>query len=460
MVLREAIANDTITAISTGKGGAVSTIRVSGSRSIEIVDAIFKSRDNVELKKKKSFTIHYGSILSNENEHIDDVIVSLFRNPMSYSGEDMIEVSCHASSYILTTILSLILSKGARMADAGEFTLRAYCNGKMDLVQAESVADLISSESKASHKLAINQMRGGYTKEFATLRLQLLNIMSLMELELDFGEEDVEFADRGKLSELLLEARVKIDTLINSFAKGNAIKNGVPIAIIGSPNAGKSTLLNCLAKDDRAIVSDIAGTTRDIIEERIFLGGVEFRFIDTAGIRDTDDKLENLGIERTMRAIDRAEVVLLVIDSQEDISQINKQISNIKITTQKLIVVLNKSDKGDFSDKLLEVNESVFLISAKEGLGIADLESYISDLYGCDNLEENSVIISNMRHYDLLKSASESIHRCEDGIICGLPSDLLTQELRATSYYIGSLTGDISTNEILGNIFANFCIGK
>ena len=462
MIINNAISSDTITAISTGRGGAVSIIRISGDKSIEITDSIFRPLIKKSILSQKGFSIHYGAIFNDNNEQIDDVLVSLFRNPQSYTGEDMIEISCHASNYILGTILQLILSKGARMADAGEFTLRAYCNGKMDLVQAESVADLIASDSAASHKLATNQMRGGYSKEFTLLRAQLLNIMSLMELELDFGEEEVEFADLDRLTILLKAIREKIEYLTNSFAKGNAIKKGVPVAIVGRPNAGKSTLLNALLRDDRAIVSDIAGTTRDIIEESIVLGGVQFRFIDTAGIRQTDDKLESLGIERTMRAITGADVILLVIDASDDINLIKSQIAAINLdSVQHLVLVLNKCDIDNFSNKFSDLSDFMsFMISAKDNIGINDLELYLSSLYEIENLGEDSVIISNMRHYDLLMSAKESIIRCEDGLKIGLPTDLLAQELRETTHLVGALTGDISTDEILGNIFKNFCIGK
>ena len=462
MNTNKAVSSDTIAAISTGRGGAVATIRISGDKSINIIDSIFHPSSKKSILSQKGFTMHYGSIVNDNSEHIDDVLISLFRNPKSYTGEDMIEISCHASNYILGALLQLILSKGARMAEAGEFTLRAYCNGKMDLVQAESVADLIASDSAASHKLATNQMRGGYSKEFVLLRAQLLNIMSLMELELDFGEEEVEFADMDRLTVLLREIRIKIEYLTNSFAKGNAIKNGIPVAIVGRPNAGKSTLLNALLRDDRAIVSDIAGTTRDIIEESIILGGVQFRFIDTAGIRQTDDKLESLGIARTMKAITGADVILLVIDSSDDIDLIRSQVSSIDLSIdQELIIILNKSDIIDLPIEFdLGLSYKLFRVSAKDNIGVNDLEDYLSLLYGVNDLGEHSVIISNMRHYDLLMSAMDSIVRCEAGLISGLPTDLLAQELRETTHFVGSLTGDISTDEILGNIFKNFCIGK
>lgn len=456
----EKISIDTITAISTGRGGATAVVRMSGGRAIEIADAIFATKN---LSEQRGFTLHYGKIVSESGEVVDDVLLSLFRAPHSYTGEDMVEISVHASDYILNTLLSLILSKGGRMAQPGEFTLRAYCNGKMDLVQAEAVADIISSTTAAAHRLATNQMRGGYSKEFSELRMQLLTIMSLIELELDFGEEDVEFADRGKLLNLLSQIDAKIEFLISSFSRGNAIKNGVPVAIVGRPNAGKSTLLNALLRDDRAIVSDIAGTTRDVIEERMMLSGVDYRFIDTAGIRTTDDQLESMGIARTIRAIDGADVILMVLDGSDCVDDLLLQISWIELKShQKMILVLNKCDKGDFSEKELILRESyeVQRISAKEGSGISDLESKLSSVYGTAEIGENSVIISNMRHFELLSSAKGSIDRVVNGIEIGLPTDLLSQELREATYYIGALTGEITSDEILGNIFTNFCIGK
>lgn len=456
----EKILIDTIAAISTGRGGAVSTVRISGSSAIEIANKLFITKD---LTLQKGFSIHYGEIVSQSGEVIDDVLLSMFRAPQSYTGEDMVEISVHASDYILQSLLSAIVVNGGRAAEPGEFTLRAYCNGKMDLVQAEAVADIISSTTSASHRIATAQMRGGYSVEFSKLRMQLLNIMSLIELELDFGEEDVEFADRGKLLELLSEISKKITFLTSSFSRGNAIKNGVPVAIVGCPNAGKSTLLNALLRDDRAIVSDIAGTTRDVIEERMTLSGVEYRFIDTAGIRATDDMLESLGIERTMRAIGRAEMVLLVLDGSECLTELEMQVSSLELRPhQKMILVVNKSDKGDFCDKVsfLEQFGDVVLLSARDGSGIVILEDMISSLYGLSEIGEGSVIISNIRHYDLLMRAQESVFRVISGVEIGLPTDLLSQELRSATHHIGSLTGEITTDEILGNIFQNFCIGK
>lgn len=456
----EKISIDTITALSTGRGGAVAVVRISGSRAIDIANTLFITKD---LTSQKGFSLHYGEIISDEGEVIDDVLLSLFRAPHSYTGEDMVEISVHASDYILQTLLAAILSKGGRAAEPGEFTLRAYCNGKMDLVQAEAVADIISSTTAASHRMATNQMRGGYSHEFSALRSQLLITMSLIELELDFGEEDVEFADRGKLLSLLNELLDKISFLTSSFSRGNAIKNGVPVAIVGRPNAGKSTLLNALVRDDRAIVSDIAGTTRDVIEERMILSGVEYRFIDTAGIRATNDKLESMGIERTMRAIDGAAVILLILDGLDSVDDMKSQIDSIELRPhQKMILVINKGDIGDFSDKKRALEEfgDVVLLSAKGREGIEILEEKISVTYGLGEIGESSVIISNIRHYDLLMRAKESLIRVIEGIDNGLPTDLLSQELRSATHYIGSLTGEITTDELLGSIFQNFCIGK
>lgn len=456
----EKISIDTITAISTGRGGATAVVRISGSKAIEIADKIFITK---KLSDEKGFTLHYGEIVSESDEVIDDVLLSLFRAPHSYSGEDMVEISVHGSDYILSVLLKNILSKGGRMADAGEFTMRAYCNGKMDLVQAEAVADIISSSTVASHRLALNQMRGGYSSEFVTLRKQLLNIMSLIELELDFSEEDVEFVDRAKLMSLLVEISVKIESLTSSFSQGNAIKKGVPVAIVGRPNAGKSTLLNALLRDDRAIVSDIAGTTRDVIEERMVLSGVEYRFIDTAGIRDTDDELESMGIERTMRVISGADMILFVLDGCDSVNDLRDQVSKIVVNPhQKMLLVLNKSDISNFDikrDNLGDLYEIVE-VSAKQSVGISELEGRIVSLYGSGEIVEDRVIISNMRHYDLLNRAKGSLERVISGVNSGLPTDLLSQELRESTYYIGSLTGEITTDEILGNIFRNFCIGK
>ncbi len=458
---------ETITAISTGKGGAIGIIRISGEKAIDITDNFFSGISGKKLSSVRPFSICYGYFNDLSGKRIDDVLVSVFHNPHSYTGEDMIEISCHGSSYIQQQILTQLIAGGARMAEAGEFTLRAYLNGKMDIVQAEAVADLIAAESAASHRLAVNQMRGGYSKEFAELREQLLNFVSLLELELDFGEEDVEFADRTRIRQLLCNIREKVSRLVQSFRQGNAIKNGVPVAIVGAPNSGKSTLLNALLNEERAIVSDIAGTTRDVIEETIHLGGVLFRFIDTAGIRHTTDKLENLGIERTFDRLNKAHIIFLLLDGGMPEKEITAQISQIKKEDyQKLIIIINKSDLYAHEKLSKQKNfiatfhpDAIFTISARYHTGIDIIEKYLTDEYAV-NLSSENVIISNTRHYDLLLHALTSIDRALNGIDTNLPTDLISQDIRETLHHLGSLTGEITNQNILSNIFANFCIGK
>lgn len=458
---------ETITAISTGKGGAIGIIRISGEKAIDITDKFFSGISGKQLSSVRPFSICYGYFNDLSGKRIDDVLVSVFHNPHSYTGEDMIEISCHGSSYIQQQILTQLIAGGARMAEAGEFTLRAYLNGKMDIVQAEAVADLIAAESAASHRLAVNQMRGGYSKEFAELREQLLNFVSLLELELDFGEEDVEFADRTRIRQLLCNIREKVSRLVQSFRQGNAIKNGVPVAIVGAPNSGKSTLLNALLNEERAIVSDIAGTTRDVIEETIHLGGVLFRFIDTAGIRHTTDKLENLGIERTFDRLNKAHIIFLLLDGGMLEKEITAQISQIKKEDyQKLIIIINKSDLYAHEKLSKQKNfiatfhpDAIFIISARCHTGIDIIEKYLTDEYAV-NLSSENVIISNTRHYDLLSHALTSIDRALNGIDTNLPTDLISQDIRETLHHLGSLTGEITNQNILSNIFANFCIGK
>ena len=458
---------ETITAISTGKGGAIGIIRISGEKAIDITDKFFSGISGKKLSSVRPFSICYGYFNDLSGKRIDDVLVSVFHNPHSYTGEDMIEISCHGSSYIQQQILTQLIAGGARMAEAGEFTLRAYLNGKMDIVQAEAVADLIAAESAASHRLAVNQMRGGYSKEFAELREQLLNFVSLLELELDFGEEDVEFADRTRIRQLLCDIREKVSRLVQSFRQGNVIKNGVPVAIVGAPNSGKSTLLNALLNEERAIVSDIAGTTRDVIEETIHLGGVLFRFIDTAGIRHTTDKLENLGIERTFDRLNKAHIIFLLLDGGMPEKEITAQISQIKKEDyQKLIIIINKSDLYAHEKLSKQKNfiatfhpDAIFIISARCHTGIDIIEKYLTDEYAV-NLSSENVIISNTRHYDLLSHALTSIDRALNGIDTNLPTDLISQDIRETLHHLGSLTGEITNQNILSNIFANFCFGK
>lgn len=456
--------NKTIVAVATGNGGAISVIRVSGERAIEIVNTIFISKSGKKLADSKGFTLHYGDIFTETKEVLDDVIISLFRAPRSYTGEDMVEISVHSSEYIISTLISLLISNGGSMAEPGEYTMRAFTNGKMDLVQAEAVADLIAASSASSHRLASNQMRGGYSAEFGVLRSELIETMSLIELELDFGEEDVEFADRSHLLELLVKIRNKAAKLSNSFARGNAIKNGVPVAIVGSPNAGKSTLLNAILGDERAIVSDIEGTTRDVIEERKVIGGVSFRFIDTAGLRETTDYIEKIGIERTRKVIDGADFILLLLDGSQPREAMLAQINDVEIMEhQQLILVFNKMDKGDFSAVIRSVSKGYKFttISALNGNGVEELEDMLSSEYSLAAAEsKESVIITNLRHFEILRSCDETLKRAISGVETGISGDFIAQDLRECSYLLGTLSGEISSDEILGSIFSKHCIGK
>lgn len=463
--------NDVIVALSTGRGGAIAVIRVAGSDAIKIVNDYFLPASNSSFSQKKGFSLSYGNFKNREGDKIDDVLVSLFRAPKSYTGDDMIEISCHASDYVIQEIISTLVDSGARMALPGEFTQRAYLNGKMDIVQAEAVADIIAASSKFSHTLAMNQMRGGYSAEFSVLRDRLLHLISMLELELDFSDEDVEFADRVVLDGLLNEIYLKIDKLVCSFKMGNAIKNGVPVAIVGSPNVGKSTLLNLLLKEERAIVSSIAGTTRDVIEETITLGGVLFRFIDTAGIRETDDLLETIGIERAFLSISKAQIVMFVVDASVDIedSLVNfKKLVNSKgFDGKDVFIIINKCDLVD-NDKVMMIKSSFeniqnsirsFEVSAQNGFGVDFFEQYLTNEYSL-GINSETVLITNMRHLELLSLARESTLRAITALQNNLPSDLISGDIRETIHHLGTLTGQISTDDILGNIFKNFCIGK
>lgn len=463
------IDQSTICAIATASGsGAIAIIRLSGAESISICESVFQSPSNKKLSEQQGNTVHFGYIFDGE-ELIDEVLVSIFRAPHSFTGEDSIEISCHAASYIQQRLLKLFIDKGARLANPGEYTQRAFLNGKMDLSQAEAVADLISSSSAAAHKLAMQQMRGGFSKELMRLRDQLLHITTLMELELDFAEEDVEFADREQLMDLTVGIKELIEGLVNSFTLGNAIKNGVPVAIVGNPNVGKSTLLNALLNEEKAIVSDIEGTTRDAIEDTINLKGVTFRFIDTAGIRKTEDVVENLGIERTFDKIKKATVVLLLVDAEKPIEVINDSIlklsDNIDRDNQKFIVVVNKIDKLSCVDALLDslatdCADLVIPISAKK---CDNIDILVDELVSTVNLKELSdcdIIVTNARHYEALNNANEAISRVISGLEMHISGDFLSQDIREVLHFLGSISGDITTDEVLGNIFKNFCIGK
>lgn len=461
--------NDTICAVSTAPGtGGIAVIRVSGKEAIHITESLFKAANGQPLSARKAYTMSFGQLLDNDNRVIDEVVVSLFVAPHSFTGEDTVEISCHGSIYIQQKIIQTLIGKGCRAALPGEFTQRAFLSGKMDLSQAEAVADLIASDSAATHRLALDQMRGGFSDELASLRLQLLNFVSLIELELDFSEEEVEFADRSQLRQLAGDIERVISRLANSFQVGNAIKNGIPVAIIGETNAGKSTLLNCLLHEDRALVSDIHGTTRDVIEDTINIDGITFRFIDTAGIRDTVDKIESMGIELTYRKLDQATIVLWIIDATHTNESIAALANKIvpRCAGKKLILVFNKADRLGDADrtekkKLLQHIEAEHLfISAKEKQQINDLEQLLVSAAKLPESGPNDIIVTNIRHYQALVKAHQSILRVCEGLQANISGDFLSQDIRECMHYLGEITGQISTDEILGSIFGKFCIGK
>jgi len=459
---------DTIIALATPSGsGAIALIRLSGKKAIDLVDKNFRSRSGKKLNKQKSHTIHLGSVVDSKHE-IDEVLVSIFKNPNSYTGEDVVEISCHGSPYIQREIIQLFLRKGCRIANPGEFTLRAFLNGKLDLSQAEAVADLIASENQASHQIAMQQMRGGFSSEIKLLRDELLNFASLIELELDFAEEDVEFADRTQFKELLKRITFVLKRLIDSFAVGNVIKNGIPVAIVGEPNVGKSTLLNTLLNEDRAIVSEIPGTTRDTIEDEISIGGIGFRFIDTAGIRNTQDIVESIGIKKTFEKIDQAQIVIYLFDasisSKSSLDNILQEIEKIKnkFPQKSILIIANKVDKLNNSQimNLLDLIPDVLPLSAKEHNGVDALQTKLLDFVNTGVLRNNDTIVTNSRHYDALLKALEEIKKVQDGLNSGLSGDLLAIDIRQALYHFGEITGEITSDDLLGNIFANFCIGK
>lgn len=459
------ISEGTIVALSTASGtGAIALIRLSGSKAISLTDQVFKTRSGEKLIFQKSHTVHLGQIRDGKSI-IDEVLVSVFKNPNSYTGEDVVEISCHGSPYIQQQIIKILIDKGAITAKAGEFTLRAFMNGKMDLSQAEAVADLISSENEASHQLAMQQMRGGFSNEIKNLRQELLNFASLIELELDFAEEDVAFADRKELENLIFKIQSVLKQLLDSFAMGNVIKKGVPIAIVGPPNVGKSTLLNCLLNEDKAIISDIAGTTRDSIEDEITLDGICFRFIDTAGIRDTQDTIEQIGIKKTFDKIELAAFVLNLVDSkdyQKNKSSLLKDLQKFKkqYPEKKLLVVFNKEDQieGLSFPETIE-GYPALLISAKMNSNIDQLIFYLTEHFQL-NPTQNQSIITNSRHYGALSSAQKEVLAIQNGLRNGLSGDLLAIDLRQALYHLGEITGEVTNDELLGNIFENFCIGK
>lgn len=463
---------DTICAITTAQGGVIGSIRVSGPQAIQVTSHIFTpAKSWKKLEDQAPYTLTFGRIYDNE-EIVDEVLVSLFRNPHSYTGEDSTEITCHGSSYILQQVMQLLIKNGCRTARPGEFTQRAFLNGKMDLSQAEAVADLISSTSAATHRLAISQMRGGFSRELAELRGQLLNFASMIELELDFSEEDVEFADRNELIQLTNNIERVISRLVNSFNVGNAIKNGVPVAIIGETNAGKSTLLNVLLNEEKAIVSDIHGTTRDVIEDTINIGGITFRFIDTAGIRDTNDTIENLGIERTFQKIEQAEIILWVIDSREAKKQIQQLANKILplVEDKQPILILNKTDllsteqEKELSSVLTTLigkdNIQYISISAKQRTRTDQLHKILIDAAHLPAVTQNDVIVTNVRHYEALTRALKAIHRVQQGLEMHISGDFLSQDIREIIFHLSDIVGEVTNDQVLENIFKNFCIGK
>lgn len=462
--------SSSIAAISTAPGvGGIAVIRVSGSNAISLCSLIFKSKKkNFQFINQEAYTISYGSIFNSANETIDEVLMSVFRAPHSFTGEDVVEIACHGSIYIQQQILQVLVEKGCKLAQPGEFTQRAFLNGKMDLSQAEAVADLIASTSAASHRMSLNQMRGGFSNELIKLRTQLLNFVSLVELELDFNEEDVEFADRTQLLNLATTIEQLISQLADSFRVGNALKNGIPVALVGETNVGKSTLLNVLLNEDKAIVSDIHGTTRDVIEDSININGVTFRFIDTAGIRDTKDKIESLGIERTYKKIEQASIVLWILDCtkiSEHMEWLTEKIEK-KSRGKKIILVFNKIDKIENEERevltqLFEQYEGQRIyISAKNRINTDELQNALIEAAQMPEIHPGDVVVNNIRHYEALKNAHAAISRVIDGLNSGISGDFLSQDIRECMHFLGEITGQISNDEILGNIFSKFCIGK
>ena len=471
--------NDTIFALATPQGGAISVIRVSGEKAIEYVSRIFTPRKGLPLEERRTHTAVFGDICTEGNEILDEVLVTIMRAPHSYTGEDSVEISCHASAYITQQVMLALLDMGARQASPGEYTMRAFLNGKMDLSRAEAVADLIASTSRASHRLAMNQLKGGFSNELGKLRDKLLKLTTLMELELDFSEEDVTFADREELRALCDEVETVISRLADSFSVGNAVKNGVPVAIVGETNTGKSTLLNALLREERAIVSDICGTTRDTVEGQMTINGVSFRFIDTAGVRETHDVVERMGIERTLEQLKKSSIALWMIDPTADAQQIEELAKKLlpMCSGKKLAVLVNKSDAVDAETltKAMEwgrdmvekyavdvdwTPEDLWSISARKGVNIDKLEEFLVRSAAIPAITAGDVVVTNARHYEALKRALGNIREVQTGLADGIPGDLVSEPLRAAIGNLSEIVGEMTTDEVLGNIFANFCIGK
>lgn len=466
--MNQSTTQDTICAIATAPGGAIGIIRISGNKAISITESIFCPVTGKQLSERQAYTLTFGTIHNEKNEVIDEVLVSLFKAPRSYTGEDCIEISCHGSQYILQQVMQLLVQNGCRTALPGEFTQRAFLNGKMDLSQAEAVADLIASTSKATHRLALSQMRGGFSKELSDLRNKLLHLTSLLELELDFSDhDDLEFANRDELAQVAKQIQHVISKLTNSFSVGNAIKNGIPVAIIGNTNAGKSTLLNALLHEERAIVSDIHGTTRDVIEDSINIQGITFRFIDTAGIRQTTDTIENLGIQRTFQKMQQASIILWMVDMTESPLHFNemKELILPYCQDKKLLLLLNKSDlvsssiQNQFDTMTDNLNVPKLFISAKEE-NLSTLEQQLVALSSLPSVSENDLIVTNVRHYEALTQALQSIDRVIEALSLNFSGDLVSEDLRQCLHHLSDILGEVTNDEVLGNIFKHFCIGK
>lgn len=471
--------SETICALATAQGGAINVIRVSGEKAIETVSRIFIPKGGEPLEQRRSHTVIFGDLCTNGREVLDEVLVTVMRAPRSYTGEESVEISCHASSYITQQILLSLLDMGVRQAEPGEFTMRAFLNGKMDLSRAEAVADLVASTSRAAHRLAINQLKGGFSHELGNLRDKLLKLTSLMELELDFSEEDVAFADRAELMQLCEEVDEVISRLAGSFSVGNAVKNGVPVAIVGETNTGKSTLLNALLREDRAIVSDICGTTRDTVEGLMTLSGVSFRFIDTAGVRETHDVVERMGIERTLEQLAKSSIALWLIDPTADMEQIEEIARKLLpiCKGKKLAVLVNKCDVvdpitlskamewgmkmvGKYGEGVEWEERDLWAISARQGINMDRLEEFLVRSSAMPAIAAGDVVVTNVRHYEALVRALENIKEVKTGLAAGLSGDLVSEHLRSAIRNLSEIVGEVTSDEILGNIFANFCIGK
>ena len=444
---------DTICAITTGGGmSAIAVIRISGDKAISICNEVFSK----DLLNVDSHTIHFGNIVQ-KNKIIDEVLVSIFKDGKSFTGEESVEISCHGSTFIQNKIMQVLIEKGCRTATAGEFSMRAFKNGKVDLSQAESIADLIESETEASHKTALHQLRGGFSEKLQSLRTKLIDFSSLIELELDFSEEDVEFADRKQFKELLFGMKSELEKLIQSFSLGNVIKNGIPVAILGAPNVGKSTLLNCLLNEEKAIVSDIAGTTRDAIEDELNIEGFKFRFIDTAGIRNTSDTIENLGIKKSFDKALQSKIILFLIDTTQNIENQIKELRKIKETlSEKIVIITNKTDLNPN----ISINEETISISAKTGEGIENLKEKLIKFVNTTSISDNESIVTNLRHFEELQLTLHEIESVIKGMKGGVSGDFLSVNIRQALFHLGSITGEVTTDTLLSNIFGKFCIGK